>query len=91
MSSRIRNEAILAHQIMSRHAGLTGEIETRLLPGAIRQVEDTEIAYRNGLIDLQAALRARDQQLNLRAARLDALRDFHLARVRYETALGKTQ
>lgn len=49
---------------------------------------DSEDAYRKGLGDLQATLRAREQQLDLSNTRIETLKQFHLARVRYEAAAG---
>ncbi|MCQ6473622.1 TolC family protein, partial [Vibrio parahaemolyticus] len=48
-----------------------------------------EKAYESGQTDLLTILRAREQRLQLEAAALDAVRDFHLARIRYEAAIGK--
>ena len=39
--------------------------------------------------DLLTVLRAREQRLQLEAAALDAIRDFHLAKIRYESAIGQ--
>ena len=52
-------------------------------------IELAEDAYRNGQGEIQAVLRSREKRLQLLAAKLDALREFHLARVRHETSLGK--
>lgn len=90
LANRIRNEAKTAYLMMDTQASLAREIETRLLPGSQQQVENTATAYRNGLVNLLTVLHARDQFLKLQSANLNAQRDFHLARVRYETALGKT-
>lgn len=91
LANRIRNEVQTAYQTMDTQASLAREIETGLLPGSQRQVENTATAYRNGFVNLLTVLRTRDQYLRLQSAHLDARRDFHLARVRYETALGKTR
>lgn len=90
LANRIRNDVQTTYRTMDTQASLAREIADGLLPGAEKQVADTATAYRDGLVDLQPVLRARDQQLKIRAAHLDAVRDYHLARVRYETALGKT-
>lgn len=91
LANRIRNEVMTAYDAMSDQSSLANEIQTRLMPDANQQVTKTTTAYRDGLVDLLTVLRARDQQLNLQAAHLGALRNFNLARVRYETALGKQQ
>lgn len=46
------------------------------------------MSFKTGEADLLSVLRAREQQLELEAAILDASRDFHLARIRYEAAVG---
>ena len=54
----------------------------------IEQTGKLEKAYESGQADLLTILRAREQRLQLEAAALDAVRDFHLARIRYVTAIG---
>ena len=65
------------------------EINDNLLSLADEQSTLTEEAYRNGQGEIQAVLRSREKRLQLASARLDALREFNLARVRHETAIGK--
>jgi cobalt-zinc-cadmium efflux system outer membrane protein len=72
-------------------ANLCREISNTLLPLAEKQAVLASQAYRVGLGDLQATLRTREQLLKLASSRLNALRDFHLAKVRYEAALGLHQ
>jgi hypothetical protein len=60
-----------------------------LLPLVLQQTDRLEKAYESGQTDLLTVLRAREQRLQLEAAVLDATRDFHLARIRYEAAIGK--
>ena len=69
---------------------MIAEINDTLLPLADEQATLAETAFRNGQGEIQSVLRSREKRLQLAAARLDALREFHLARVRHETALGKT-
>lgn len=85
---KIGNEADAALSEMRQWSGLISEIETNLLPLATRQAADTEAAWRNGQADFQAVLRSRAQRLQLSVSKLDALRDFHLARARHQAALG---
>ena len=85
----IRLEAEAARNEMQEWAKLIAEINTTLLPLADEQSQLTESAYRNGQGEIQAVLRSHEKRLQLAAARLDALREFHLARVRHETALAK--
>jgi cobalt-zinc-cadmium efflux system outer membrane protein len=68
---------------------LARETRDKLLPLVIEQTGKLEKAYESGQTDLLTILRAREQRLQLEAAALDAVRDFHLARIRYEAAIGK--
>ena len=84
---RLEAEAALAE--MREWAKLIQEITDTLLPLAEEQYTLAETTYRNGQGEIQSVLRSREKRLQLAAARLDALREFHLARVRHETALAK--
>lgn len=84
----IQLEAEAARSEMLEWAKLAREIEQQLLPQAAEQTGLAEQAWRNGQGDLLTVLRSREQKLELAAAQLDALRNFQLARVRYQTALG---
>ena len=85
----IRLEAEAARAEMEEWAKMIGEINGTLLPLADEQTKLAEAAYRNAQGEIQSVLRSREKRLQLAAARLDALREFHLARVRHETALAK--
>ena len=65
------------------------EITGNLLPLAAEQAQAAESAYREGLADLPTVLRAREQELKLADSRIEALRSFHLARIRFETAIAR--
>lgn len=84
----IRLEAEGARAEMLEWARLARETERTLLPEAREQTDLAEQALRNGQGDLLTVLRSREQRLELAAARLDALENFHLALVRYRTAVG---
>lgn len=88
LSRGIRLEAEAAQAEMVEWLALFGEINGTLLPLADEQKGIAETAYREGQGEIQAVLRSREKRLQLAASRLDALREFHLARVRHETALG---
>ena len=88
LAHNIRHEADAARKEMVEWSEMLREISDTLLPLAGKQASDAERAYREGLGDLQAVLRAREQQLQLGSSRIDALSNFHHARVRYQTALG---
>ena len=81
-------EAEAARAEMVEWAKLAAEIDTTLLPQAGEQSALAEQSWRAGQADLISLFRSREQSLALAATRLDALQNFHLARVRYETALG---
>ena len=88
LDQEIRTAAEAARGEMIEWAALIDEIDGELLPQAEEQAGLTEEAWRNGQADLLTVLRAREQRLELAAARLDALQNFHLARVRHAVALG---
>ncbi|MBK1829544.1 TolC family protein [Verrucomicrobiaceae bacterium R5-34] len=89
LAHHIRHEAATAHREMQEWAKLAREVSDTLLPLAQAQADLADEAYRNGQGDLQANLRTREQLLRLASSRLDALREFHLARVRYQSALAR--
>jgi outer membrane protein, heavy metal efflux system len=89
LSSLIANEAEAARDEMAAYASLARETKDKLLPLVTEQTGKLEKAYESGQTDLLTVLRAREQRLQLEAAVLEATRDYHLARVRYEAALGK--
>lgn len=89
LARSIGHEAEGARAEMREWLKLIADIERDLLPLATRQAADAETAWHNGQADFQSVLRSRAQKLQLEVARLDALRDFHLARVRHQAALGQ--
>ncbi len=89
LAHKIRHEASTAHAEMTEWAKLAHEISNTLLPLAEKQADLALKAYREGQGNLQATLRTREQLLKLSASRLNALRDFHLAKARYEAALAR--
>lgn len=91
LAGRIANEADTARREMAAQAALARETREQLLPLVLEQVGKLEKAYETGQTDLLTVLRAREQRLQLEAAALDAARDFHLARLRYETATGSVR
>jgi cobalt-zinc-cadmium efflux system outer membrane protein len=64
------------------------ELDQTLVPLADAQSEAAADAYRAGQGDLQSVFRSREKQLRLKASRIDALHQFHLARVRHQAASG---
>jgi outer membrane protein, heavy metal efflux system len=86
LGSLIANEAQAARDEMAAYASLARETKDKLLPLVTEQTGKLEKAYESGQTDLLTVLRAREQRLQLEAAVLEATRDYHLARVRYESA-----
>lgn len=89
LNREIQHQLATAHAEMSEWAKLASEISNTLLPLAQQQAKLAEQAYREGQGDLQSTLRSREQMLELALSRLHALRDFHLAKTRYESALAR--
>lgn len=88
LARAIRQEAATARAEMAEWATLLREISTTLLPLADEQSALTKSACQEGHGNIQFVLRSREKVLQLTNARLDALREFHLARVRHEAALA---
>ncbi|MBT8037610.1 MAG: TolC family protein [Verrucomicrobiae bacterium] len=89
LSHHIQHEAATAHAEMTEWAKISHKISNTLLPLAQQQADLSAQAYRDGQGDIQTTLRTREQLLKLSSAQLNALRDFHLAKTRYEAALAK--
>jgi cobalt-zinc-cadmium efflux system outer membrane protein len=91
LAAEITSEAETARREMEANAALVSETRDKLLPLVKQQTDKLEKAYETGQTDLLTVLRAREQRLQLEAAALDATRDFHLARIRYEAAVGSAR
>lgn len=89
LARKIQLEVAAARAEMKEWGEMIREINTTLLPLAVEQSSLAETTYRNGQGEIQSVLRSHEKRFQLAAARVDALREFHLARVRYETALAK--
>lgn len=85
----IRAEAEAARGEMAALARVVRDVDASLLPKARQLEERTRAAFHAGQVPLFDVLRARDRRLGFQRQRLDALRDFHLARVRLEAATGR--
>ena len=82
------SEVASARKEMDRLLPFIIENTAQLLPLARQQIERVRETYTNNKASLQDLLRARDQLLMVEMDRVNALRDFHLARVRWKAALG---
>ena len=91
LGTRIHLEADAARAEMLEWAKLDAELDNTLLPLAEQQAKLAERAYRDGQGELQAVLRAREQTVQLASSRVDAQREYHLARIRWLAAAGDGQ
>ncbi len=83
-------EAAAARGEMIALGGVLTDIDDKLLPQA-RQIEDQlRASYAAGQSTLPDVVAARGRRFQLEAQRLDALRDYHLSRAKYQTAIGST-
>ena len=89
LEGEILNEAAEASATMTILAIHVGEIQRDLLPVARRHLQEAEAAYKKGLVDLRTFLQARKQQVDIEIQLLDTVRDYSLARIRYEEATGQ--
>lgn len=83
-------EAEGARSEMAALARLVAEMDTSLLPKATQVEEQLRTSYSAGQTALTEVLRNRDRRLLIERQRVDALRDYHLASVRYDAAIGRT-
>lgn len=88
LAKQIASEAAGAVSDMTAASKLAAELRDKLLPLIAEQASKLEKAYEQGQTDLTSVNRAREQRLTIQTNALDAVRDYHLARVRYESATG---
>lgn len=91
LSVQIQNEASTARAEMMAYAKLATDTREKLLPLVLKQTDNLEKAYQQGQTDLFTVLRSSEQKLQLETAALEAARDFHLARIRYEAVAGSNK
>ncbi len=90
LSLNIRAEAEGARGEMAALAKLIVMMDDGLLPKAAEVEAQLRASYGTGQTQLPEVLRARARTLELSQRRADALRDYHLARARYDAATGGT-
>jgi outer membrane protein TolC len=93
IAARIRAEAQAASAEMRAASALFAKTSGILLPKA-RELEDRFMKfYKSGQpgAQLSDVMRSREKRLALEAARLNALRDYNLAKARLRSALGETR
>lgn len=88
VAAQARAEAASARAEMVTLAKIVGDIDDKLIPAAKQIEEQLRTNYAAGLTPLPEVIRARGKRFELEAQRLDALRDFHLARAKHMTATG---
>jgi len=91
LAANVRAEAMAAFGEMKAARRILDETATVLLPKA-RSLEEKIAAFyqqsQPGIL-LTDVLRSREKRLAIEQANLDALRAFHLARIRYQAAMGR--
>lgn len=88
LARNIRLETESDRAQMIEWAKLIRELDETLLPLAAEQSKAADNAFAQSQTDIQTVFRSREKNLQLAATRLDALREFQLARVRHEAASG---
>jgi cobalt-zinc-cadmium efflux system outer membrane protein len=88
LAATVASEQTGTRREMDLLAGAVKEIESGLLPKAVDIEARLREFYAVGQVSLTDVLRARERRLQIERQRSDALRDYHLARVRHEAALG---
>lgn len=88
LAAKIQGEVHTTRGEMHSLARLAAEMDDSLLPKAKDLEDQLRSAYESGLVPFIESLRARARRLELTQRRIDVLRDYHLARVRYEAAIG---
>jgi cobalt-zinc-cadmium efflux system outer membrane protein len=88
LTLRAAAEATSAQGEMAARQKLLRELDDRLLPKAAEIEDQLRQAYASGQTPLLEVLRARARRLEFQQLRLEALRDYHLARVRLLAATG---
>lgn len=88
VAAQARAEAASARAEMVALAKIVADIDDKLIPAAKQIEEQLRNNYGAGLTPLPEVIRARGKRFELEAQRLDALRDYHLARAKHATATG---
>ena len=83
-------ETAAARGEMAALAKIVADIDGKLIPAAKQIEEQLRANYAAGLTPLPEVIRARGRRFELESQRLDALRDYHLARAKHLTATGAT-
>lgn len=87
--NEIRNAIVASLEVMNTLAHHANEVKEELLPEAMRQLVHFEQAYRQGQLGIDVIIRARKQVVEMELKHVEAIEDYHLQRVEYETARGE--
>ena len=87
--NEIRNAIVASLEVMNTLAHHADEVKEELLPEAKRQLAHFEQAYRQGQLGIDVIIRARKQVVEMELKHVEAIEDYHLQRVEYETARGE--
>lgn len=89
LAASIQADAATARAEMTAATTQYARISSTLLPQARQLEEKFFAAYQSGQAPLTNSLRSREQRLSLEAAQLAAQRNYHLARIQFEAAMGR--
>jgi cobalt-zinc-cadmium efflux system outer membrane protein len=82
------HEAESTVQQMRDRFAAAQQLQNEVLPAARKLLADTQASYERGETEIQRLFRARERLTNLETASLEALAEYHLARIRWQAALG---
>ena len=83
-------ETMAAREAMKVYAKILTTLDGTALPQAKQIEEQLSSGHSSGHTPLSEVLRTRARRLELQRQRLDALRDFHLAHIRYVSATNQS-
>ena len=89
LAATIQADAATARAEMTAATTQYARISSTLLPQARQLEEKFFAAYQSGQAPLTNSLRSREQRLSLESAQLAAQRNYHLARIQFEAAMGR--
>ena len=89
LAASIQADAATARAEMTAATTQYARISSTLLPQARQLEEKFFAAYQSGQAPLTNSLRSREQRLSLESAQLAAQRNYHLARIQFEAAMGR--
>lgn len=83
-----RAEAASGREAMDANANILRDIDEQLMPQARQIEQQLKDAFDAGQTSLTEVLRARGRRYEIESRRLEALRDWHIARAQFRTATG---